>query len=219
MNFQHKRCPIIAGTNGGVQHNNDCGKCKEGVVVNTVSGARASTDKFNAAKVRFLGQIVGAATKRKGAVPGAVQRSNCGALRRCVYPLLLLLVLTCIESVGGIFAPADFAALKLAVSGCLRETANGSCPKLSAIRGAVIGDYDVSNVTKMNHRTFATTTSLEIHQGLCFEILFFFPLLGVSTCFLFFTHTLTRLNPSFLSSVICHFFFPFFQFWFDFGLT
>ena len=72
---------------------------------------------------------------------------------------------------GAVFAPADRAALKVAIGtcaysssasayvctgGCLGETANGSCPLFAATDATsgnpygVIGDWDVSAVTSMD---------------------------------------------------------------------
>jgi len=54
-----------------------------------------------------------------------------------------------------VFTPVDRDALKAAVTACLAETADGSCPKFAASPDAtgspygVIGSWDTSLVTNM----------------------------------------------------------------------
>ena len=141
-------------------------------------GTSGATDRatghFNLAEARSMGQCVAPATKRKG----AVQRSGCGgALNRCWYSLLLLLLmlLTCVDVVEGVFTPVNNADFRAALGscscqsscygtddvgrqgtpdctgGCLGETSDGSCPKFAAQNGnGVLGDWDVSKVTDMS---------------------------------------------------------------------
>jgi hypothetical protein len=67
----------------------------------------------------------------------------------------LLLICTIDGGVHAVFTPADRSALNKAVTSCLSETGDGSCPTFAASNDAtgnpygVIGDWDVSQVTSL----------------------------------------------------------------------
>jgi hypothetical protein len=85
-------------------------------------------------------------------------QTRTGGRRSCALRVWLFLAATLlmVDVVGGVFAPADRAALRAAVVTCLSETADGSCPSFAATDATpgnpygVIGDWDVSAVTEMN---------------------------------------------------------------------
>jgi hypothetical protein len=86
-------------------------------------------------------------------------KTRTGGRRSCTLMVWFLLAATLlmVDVVGGVFAPADRAALRAAVVTCLSETADGSCPSFAATDATpgnpygVIGDWDVSAVTSMQH--------------------------------------------------------------------
>jgi hypothetical protein len=92
-----------------------------------------------------------------------------GDRRSCTSMVLFLFAATLlmVDVVGAVFTPADRDALKAAVGtcslggtctgGCLGERTDGFCPNFAASNDAsgnpygVIGDWDVSKVTKMDY--------------------------------------------------------------------
>jgi surface protein len=109
-------------------------------------------------------------------------KTRTGGRRLCTLVVWFFFAATLltVDVVGAVFAPADRAALKAAVGtcgwggsgyvctgGCLGETADGSCPILAAshVPGTVnpygvIGDWDVSAVTRMDQSKCTLSPSL-----------------------------------------------------------
>ena len=99
-------------------------------------------------------------TYKMAAVERATRRgkTRTGGRRSCTFMVWVSFAATLlmVDVVGAVFAPADRAALKAAVTTCLSETADGSCPTFAASDATpgnsygVIGDWDVSAVTSMS---------------------------------------------------------------------
>jgi len=110
-------------------------------------------------------------------------KTRTGGRRSCTLRVWFLLAATLlmVDVVGAVFAPADRAALKVAIGtcaysssasayvctgGCLGETADGSCPIFAATNATpgnpygVIGDWDVSAVTSMYQSKCTLSPSL-----------------------------------------------------------
>ena len=81
------------------------------------------------------------------------------------------------------FTPADgyqfgSGPLKDAITSCLSETGDGSCPTFAASNDAtgnpygVMGDWDVSRVTRMANSTSTSVSTLFIHWMVSTDMFF-----------------------------------------------
>ena len=89
-----------------------------------------------------------------------------GGRRSCTFMVLSLFAATSLmmDVVHAVFTPADFDAVENAISSCLHENTTGYCPDFAASEAntttgnlyGLMGDWDVSKVTRMNSSTFSS---------------------------------------------------------------
>ena len=115
-------------------------------------------------------------------------KTRTGGRRSCTFLVWFLLAATVlmVDVVQAVFTPADSSALKNAVTSCLSETGDGSCPTFADSNG-VMGDWDVSKVTNMGSSTSTSVSTLFVHWTVSLICFFdFFLITPYMYCLLYF---------------------------------